>query len=104
MPVVMALKGVDYEYRAVNLIKDGGEQKREEYVRNQNPMGEVPTFVDGDTVLTQVQDYSTVKGLCHLAKNVKNLANFSKFPSKMCSNWPDSPHFLSFVFNFTFLL
>ena len=50
----MALKGVEYEYRAVNLIKDGGEQKKEEYVKNKNPMGEVPTFVDGDTVLTQV--------------------------------------------------
>ena len=62
MPVVMALKGVDYEYRAVNLIKDGGEQKREEYVRNQNPMGEVPTFVDGDTVLTQVKVNQQIRG------------------------------------------
>ena len=50
----MALKGVEYEYRVVNLIKDGGEQKKEEYVKNKNPMGEVPTFVDGGTVLTQV--------------------------------------------------
>ena len=70
----MALKGVEYEYRAVNLIKDGGEQKKEEYVKKRNPMGEVPTSVDGDTVLTQVYelkltsysstnpDYNSVRG------------------------------------------
>ena len=52
---VMALKGIEYEYRAVNLIKDGGEQKKEDYVKNRNPMGEVPTFVDGDTMITQVK-------------------------------------------------
>ena len=52
---VMALKGIEYEYRAVNLIKDGGEQKKEDYVKNKNPMGEVPTFVDGDTMITQVK-------------------------------------------------
>ena len=56
----MALKGVEYEYRAVNLIKEGGEQKKAEYVKNKNPMGEVPTFVDGDMVLTQV--YSEHEG------------------------------------------
>ena len=51
----MALKGIEYEYRAVNLIKDGGEQKKEDYVKKRNPMGEVPTFVDGDTMITQVK-------------------------------------------------
>lgn len=51
--IVLALKGLDYEYRAVNLIKDGGEQKKEEYVKSKNPMGQVPTYVDGDMVLTQ---------------------------------------------------
>ena len=51
---MLALKGLDYEYRAVNLIKDGGEQKKEEYVKSKNPMGQVPTYVDGDMVLTQV--------------------------------------------------
>ena len=51
----MALKGIEYEYRAVNLIKDGGEQKKEDYVKNRNPMGEVPTFIDGDTMITQVK-------------------------------------------------
>ena len=51
----MALKGIEYEYRAVNLIKDGGEQKKEDYVKGRNPMGEVPTFVDGDTMITQVK-------------------------------------------------
>ncbi len=30
--IALALKGVNYEYRAVNLIKDGGEQKKEEFV------------------------------------------------------------------------
>ena len=61
---VMALKGIEYEYRAVNLIKDGGEQKKEEYVKNKNPMGEVPTFVDGDTVLTQVLSLNSSRLHC----------------------------------------
>jgi maleylacetoacetate isomerase len=50
--IALALKGVDYEYVAVHLVKDGGEQLKETYAAL-NPMKEVPTLkVDGHT-LTQ---------------------------------------------------
>jgi maleylacetoacetate isomerase len=42
--IALAFKGIDYEYRAINLIKDGGEQHKEEYARL-NPMTAVPTLL-----------------------------------------------------------
>ncbi|WP_237065320.1 maleylacetoacetate isomerase [Microbulbifer guangxiensis] len=44
------LKGLDFDYRAVNLLKN--EQRGEEYTRL-NPQGLVPALVDGQQVLTQ---------------------------------------------------
>jgi maleylpyruvate isomerase len=43
----LALKQVSYEYVAVNLIRDGGEQHGEAY-RAVNPMEQVPTLVLDD--------------------------------------------------------
>lgn len=40
----MALKGLDYEYKAVHLINNGGEQHRPDYAVL-NPSHEVPTLV-----------------------------------------------------------
>ena len=45
--ISLAFKGVEYEYRAVNLIKDGGEQYKEEYALL-NPMTAVPTLLLAD--------------------------------------------------------
>ncbi|XP_045162606.1 maleylacetoacetate isomerase-like isoform X3 [Mercenaria mercenaria] len=50
--IVLALKGVEYEYKAVNLVKDGGLQHSEEF-KAINPMEQVPAFVIGETALTQ---------------------------------------------------
>lgn len=49
--IVLALKGIDYAYRPVNLLK--GEQRGAEYLKT-NPQGLVPTLItdDGET-LTQ---------------------------------------------------
>ncbi|AOS98181.1 Maleylpyruvate isomerase [Microbulbifer aggregans] len=44
------LKGLSFEYKAVNLLKN--EQRAEEYTRL-NPQGLVPALVDGEQVLTQ---------------------------------------------------
>lgn len=49
--IALAFKKIDYEYRAVNLVKDGGEQHSEEFTKL-NPRREVPVFVDGEQVLT----------------------------------------------------
>ncbi|XP_052767549.1 maleylacetoacetate isomerase-like isoform X2 [Mya arenaria] len=50
--IVLALKGIDYEYRAVNLVKDGGHQKKDEFTAL-NPMGQVPVLVVGDVAISQ---------------------------------------------------
>ncbi|CAD6250660.1 unnamed protein product [Miscanthus lutarioriparius] len=46
--IALSLKGVDYEYKAVNLLK--GEQSDPEFVKL-NPMKFVPALVDGDSVI-----------------------------------------------------
>ncbi|TVU29633.1 hypothetical protein EJB05_21209 [Eragrostis curvula] len=46
--IALNLKGVDYEYKAVNLLK--GEQSDPEFVKL-NPMKFVPALVDGDAVI-----------------------------------------------------
>ncbi|KAI3770754.1 hypothetical protein L6452_01897 [Arctium lappa] len=46
--IALNLKGLDYEYKAVNLFK--GEQHRPEFLKI-NPIGFVPALMDGDMVL-----------------------------------------------------
>jgi len=50
--IVLHLKGLQFEQRAVNLVHDGGEQHREDY-RRLNPQGLVPALVHGNRVFTQ---------------------------------------------------
>jgi maleylpyruvate isomerase len=50
--IALNLKGLVYEYAPVHLLRDGGQQLKPEY-RALNPDGIVPTFIDGDNVLTQ---------------------------------------------------
>ena len=50
--IALNLKGLAYEYAPIHLLRDGGQQLKPEY-RELNPDGIVPTFVDGDDVLTQ---------------------------------------------------
>lgn len=48
------LKGIAYEYRAVNLIADGGQQHAPEH-RQRNPMRELPTLeIDGRLISQSV--------------------------------------------------
>jgi len=48
--IALALKGVRYEYAAVHLVKDGGEQHKAQYAAL-NPSRAVPTLVvDGHTI------------------------------------------------------
>jgi maleylpyruvate isomerase len=47
--IALALKGLPYEYRAVNLVKDGGEQYDLDYVNEINPLSQVPVLeLDGE--------------------------------------------------------
>jgi maleylacetoacetate isomerase len=50
--IALAYKSIDYEYRPVSLIKDGGQQLTSEY-RELNPMRQVPTLVMDGVTLTQ---------------------------------------------------
>lgn len=50
--IALNLKGLQYDYRAVHLLKDGGQQLAPQYCAL-NPNALVPALVDGDAVLTQ---------------------------------------------------
>jgi maleylpyruvate isomerase len=50
--IALNLKGLDYETVPVHLVRDGGEQLKPEY-RVMNPDAIVPTFMDGNEVITQ---------------------------------------------------
>ncbi|WP_445376610.1 maleylacetoacetate isomerase [Niveispirillum fermenti] len=50
--IALALKGIAWDAVPVHLLKDGGQQKAPAY-RALNPIGLVPTLVDGDTVIPQ---------------------------------------------------
>jgi maleylpyruvate isomerase len=41
--IALAIKGIDYEYAPVHLVKDGGEQFRPEHLAR-NPMSQVPVL------------------------------------------------------------
>ncbi len=50
--IAMKLKKLTYDYRAVHLLKDGGEQFKPEYA-NLNPSREVPTLVHNGKNIAQ---------------------------------------------------
>lgn len=50
--IALNLKQIDYDYEAVHLLNDGGEQHKPEY-RALNPSREVPTLVHQGKVLAQ---------------------------------------------------
>ena len=50
--IALSLKGLKYEYVALDLVKDGGDQNKPEY-RALNPQGRVPLLVDGDFRIAQ---------------------------------------------------
>jgi maleylacetoacetate isomerase len=60
----LALKGVAYEYAAVNLVKSGGEQHGDEH-RGRNPMEQVPVLEleDGGRTIRLAQSVSILEYL-----------------------------------------
>src|SRR5690606_31575818 len=50
--IALNLKGLDYESVPVHLVRDGGEQRRSEFL-TLNPQGLVPVLVDGERVVRQ---------------------------------------------------
>jgi maleylacetoacetate isomerase len=50
--IALNLKGIAYQYKAVHLLRDGGEQKRAAY-RAINPLGLVPALEHGGRVMVQ---------------------------------------------------
>ncbi|NOH79606.1 maleylacetoacetate isomerase [Vibrio sp. RE86] len=57
--IALNLKGLDYQQRSVHLLKNGGEQHKEDFA-NLNPNELIPVLVDGEFVLNQslaIMDY-----------------------------------------------
>ena len=50
--IALEYKELDYEYRGVHLVRDGGEQHKEAF-RKLNPLGQVPYLEHGDKGLAQ---------------------------------------------------
>ncbi|XP_029642112.1 maleylacetoacetate isomerase [Octopus sinensis] len=50
--IALALKNIPYEYKAVHLVKDGGQQHSDEF-KKMNPMEQVPALVIDGITLTQ---------------------------------------------------
>jgi len=50
--IALNLKGLDYDYRPVHLVRNGGEQNLARF-REMNPLGLVPVLVHGDQVIVQ---------------------------------------------------
>jgi maleylpyruvate isomerase len=50
--IALNLKGIEYDYRAVHLLKGGGEQLKDDYARL-NPSKQVPTLVHGGRAIGQ---------------------------------------------------
>src|SRR5512134_1088069 len=50
--IVLNLKGLPYEYVPKHLLRDGGEQRKADYLAL-NPQGLVPALADGDLVIPQ---------------------------------------------------
>lgn len=50
--IALNYKGIPYEYRAVHLLNNGGEQHSEHY-RKLNPSGDVPTLIHKEQVIGQ---------------------------------------------------
>lgn len=50
--IALHLKQIPYAYKPVHLVRNGGEQHSENYVRL-NPLKLVPSLVDGESVVTQ---------------------------------------------------
>lgn len=60
--IALNLKGLDYEYIPVHLVKDGGEQRSEHY-QSLNPAMLVPTFIDDDEDITLTQSLAIIEYL-----------------------------------------
>ena len=50
--IALNLKKLEYEYRPVHLVKNGGEQYTPEY-QSLTPKSEVPFFIHGDMKISQ---------------------------------------------------
>ena len=60
--IALNLKGLEYEYVPVHLVKDGGEQHHAAY-DSLNPSHLVPTFVDDDEDIILNQSLSIIEYL-----------------------------------------
>ncbi|MDM7860077.1 maleylacetoacetate isomerase [Alteromonas sp. ASW11-36] len=60
--IALNLKNIAYQYHPIHLVKDGGQQYSEDYLR-MNPSGLVPAFIDDDEDFTLNQSLSIIEYL-----------------------------------------
>ncbi|XP_062502268.1 maleylacetoacetate isomerase-like [Corticium candelabrum] len=48
--IALAIKGIEYEYRAISLIKDGGQQKSDEFKKINDQCAVPALIIDGHTL------------------------------------------------------
>lgn len=58
--IALNLKNIAYQYHPIHLVKDGGQQYSEDYLR-MNPSGLVPAFIDDDEDFTLNQSLSIIE-------------------------------------------
>lgn len=75
--IALHLKGIDFEYKAVHLVKNGGEQRTPQYAAL-NPAQLVPTLIDGDLKLNQslaiIEYLDTLSGPALVPSDAKKAA------------------------------
>mmetsp|Transcript_6235 Transcript_6235/g.9855 ORF Transcript_6235/g.9855 Transcript_6235/m.9855 type:complete len:238 (-) Transcript_6235:1230-1943(-) len=63
--LALELKGIPYKYHAVHLVKDGGEQLKDDYAQGRNPMKQVPTIeIDGFRLTQSVAIVEYIEETC----------------------------------------
>lgn len=59
--IALNVKQIDYEYRAVHLLKEGGQQLKETFAAGVNPMREVPCLaLDGHNITQSQGEHITL--------------------------------------------
>ena len=95
--IALELKKIDYEYRAVHLVKDGGEQHKADY-QELNPMNQVPTFIlEGNTI---TQSMAILEFLEEMYPQVKILPTDTSKRAKVRAIHSISEQFRKPIFRF----
>ena len=85
--IALALKGVDYEYAAVHLVK--GDQRKREYLETVNPLGQVGKIMKEGERKSNFQENCTFNNVLEQKKTpCRSLRWLPRTASPSPSPWP----------------